>query len=173
MGNQSRIATSPGLVAGLLVAMTALLASSCAAAPVVDVTLTDPLGLKGQAVYAQLAIFEGDCPSPETLAFGRIGMAIEVQTVAVTDDFGEIGKLKKAKFGFSALLRTADCSVIAMGCTPVNLETHRHITIEVDAVNPPSGACDTAAGQSCTGGVCLLSALQAEGKDNADGGAAD
>jgi hypothetical protein len=142
------------LAGGLLGASTLVAFGACAKNDSVDIVLLDPNGYRSQAKYEQLAIFDGACPSDQLLAYGLIGSAEVVQTISSGDEFADIGALSKSAYGFAVLLRLADCSVIAAGCTPVDLSVHRHITIQVDPVLPPSGACNTAVGETCSGGLC-------------------
>lgn len=114
-------------------------------------------GLKPQAgvTYAQLAIFTGSCPPDEVLAQGVVTGAIKLQTVNVALAFSDVGELKKAKYGFAALLRRDDCSVIGFGCTPADLKVHKHVTIELSPVLPLAshvGACQ--APSVCQSGLC-------------------
>lgn len=120
---------------------------SCASKPTVEVELTDPNGLRATAKYTQLVVFEGGCPPDEDLAYGKIKGAKYLQTTGVDGPFNEIGDLPKADYGFAALLRQNDCAVVAFGCTPVNLEHHRRVTIQVEPVSPPLGACDATKGE--------------------------
>lgn len=136
-------------------AFTALASSvSCASNAEVDIGLSDPDNLKALAQYAQLAIFQGTCPSDQALAFGNLAGAIKFQNIDANLAFSDVGPLKKGKYGFAALLRRADCAVVGFGCTPVDLDVHRHVTIQFAPVSPPSGACDTGAGQTCDDGIC-------------------
>lgn len=142
-------------LAGWLVAMSSLIASgACAKSASVDVVLLDPSDFRAQAAFEQLAIFEGGCPPDLILANGAVESATQVQTVPVGGEFADIGPLKKSSYGFAVLLRKDDCTVVAAGCTPVDLNVHRHVAIQVDAVIPPAGKCNTAAGESCVGGLC-------------------
>lgn len=140
-----------------LIAVTALVAGAalgCMGNDNVQVVVYDPTDLRWAAQYAQLAVFPEACPSDYLIATGQISGAIVVQTIAADGEFAEVGELKKGKYGFVALLRASDCSVIGAGCTPVDLDKHRHITVQLDPVIPPAGACDTSLGAKCLGGVC-------------------
>jgi hypothetical protein len=130
------------------------LAAGCMGNDAVDVVVYDPTDLRWAAQYAQLAIFAETCPSDYVIATGMIKGAVAVQTIAADGQFASVGELKKQKYGFVALLRGSDCSVIGAGCTPVDLEKHRHITVQIDPVVPPAGACDASLGQKCVGGIC-------------------
>ena len=163
---------------GAVAAAVASLSSSvsCASNALLDVEVTDPDHLKDGATYAQLAIFQGACPSDEQLAFGDIKGAVRVQTIEVEEPISsDIGPLKKDKYGFAALLRRDDCAVLGFGCTPVDLKVHRHVTIEVAPVVPPSGECKAALGESCVNGGCTKltpsdGGPPVEGGADADGG---
>jgi hypothetical protein len=136
------------------VAVVAGFALGCMGNDAVEVVIYDPLDLRWGAQYAQLAIFSDACPSDARIETGQINGAVAVQTIPADGAFAEVGELKKQKYGFVALLRTTDCSVIGAGCTPVDLEKHRHITVQLDPVLTPAGACDASLGQKCIGGIC-------------------
>ncbi|MBI5536110.1 MAG: hypothetical protein HY898_25540 [Deltaproteobacteria bacterium] len=128
---------------------------SCAGNKTVDVALEDPEGLRSKSKYVQLAVFPDQCPPDDQLANGIVTGAIKQQTIPVDGAFADIGDIKKAKYGFAALLRQDDCAVVGFGCTPVDLEKHVHITIQMAPVLPkPVGACDSSKGQVCNNGVC-------------------
>lgn len=141
---------------GLLpvIALTAVQLLGCASNAQVEVILYDPENIRDGAQYAQLAVFENGCPPNDDLWFGHIQGAVLVQTVAAEGEFSDLGPLKKGKYGFVGLLRSNDCAVLGVGCTPVDFDKHRHITIQLDVVKPPAGSCDSTNGESCNGGVC-------------------
>jgi hypothetical protein len=150
-------AVSPVLTAGKRACaawLAAAAVASCGGAPDIDVVLYDPENIRDGAQYAQLAVFTDGCPSDQYLAFGEVRAAVMVQTVPADGVFSELGKLKKGTYGFVGLLRANDCAVLGVGCTEVDFEKHRHITVQLDPVIPPAGACDTSLGIYCTGGIC-------------------
>jgi hypothetical protein len=87
------------------------------------------------------------------LETGQISGALVLQSIPKDAEFQAIGDLKKGTYGFAALLRKDDCTVLGYGCTPVNLEQHRHVTIEVDP-SPPLGTCKVDQGERCVAGFC-------------------
>lgn len=155
------------LLAAAAVGLPAATAASCASTPVVDVVLEDPLELRDGATFAQLVIFDGGCPDKADLAEGKIEGYRWMQSIDADGGFNEIGSLEKAEFGFAALLRNDRCGVMGFGCTPVNLEHHRHITIELnERVDPPLGACG--AGETCSNSLCISGSLPEAGTDAED-----
>ncbi|MCU0690345.1 MAG: hypothetical protein MUF54_02990 [Polyangiaceae bacterium] len=143
------------LLGPLVAVSVAVCTHSCAVKPVVEVSLSDPLGLLPQAVYAQVAVFDGGCPERAQLADGNLQGARVLLTAQGSDPFEPIGDLQKANFGFAALLRRGDCGVIGFGCTPADLDRHRFIAIAVnEPVSPARGACPPP--RTCRRGACVL-----------------
>ncbi len=161
---EAKVLTASGLaafVAGLSFA-------SCASQPAVDVSVEDPDGYRSSAAWAQLVVYPDTCPDRSVLEKGEVTPNVKLFTVAADQDFPEVGTLDKAKFGFAVILRDSNCGVIAFGCTPVDLDHHRHITIrlnEHDDVDHTAAACNASAGQACVDGACTDAAPQEGGAD--------
>ena len=148
------------LLAAAVVGLPAITAASCASTPTVEVQLEDPHNLRDSATFAQLVVFEGGCPDKSDLAEGKIEGYRWMQSTDASSGFGEIGTLEKAEFGFAALLRNENCGVMGFGCTPVNLDHHRNITVAVnEVVTPARGECES--GQTCDNSKCVESASDA------------
>jgi hypothetical protein len=64
-----------------------------------------------------------------------------------------IGTLKKASYGFAAVARASDCSVLATGCSIVDVTNARDVSITLAATSAPAGACATS--ESCFEGQCV------------------
>jgi hypothetical protein len=152
------------LLAAAIAGSPALALASCASTPVIDVELEDPLDLREGATFAQLVIYEGGCPEKADLAEGKITGQKWSQSISVDGNFNEIGSLEKTSYGFAALLRNDDCGVVGFGCTPVDLEHHRHVTIAVnELVSPPRGEC--ASDETCNNSVCVKGSTGEGGVD--------
>jgi hypothetical protein len=134
--------------------------------PAIDGCPADGLKKQPGVAYTQLAIFAGTCPGDDLLAQGVVTGAIKLQTIYLDGSFADVGELKKDKYGFAALLRRDDCSVIGFGCTPADLKVHKHVTIQLSPVLPLTshvGACQ--APSVCTMGMCDQAVGDAGPKD--------
>ncbi len=158
----SRAPEAPNNLASKLCLMAIVCANvagmSCSNRPTVEVNLLDPFGLRQSAAFEQLAVFaQKDCPNDDSVASGQLEGAT-VTTVRYGEGFPDIGNLPRSEFAFVGILRRDDCAVLGFGCTPVNLDRHRHITVEIRQVqsDPPGfylGACAQATEQ-CIDGAC-------------------
>jgi len=142
------------LLAGLGALVIAGASASCASNPTIQVDLTDPGGLGALATYGRKTRRHRWSAGGEQLAYGKVQGARHLQTIGAGESFVEVGDLPKDKFGFAALLRKDDCAVVGFGCTPVDFSRHRRVTIQIDPVTPPAGACNTGEGETCVDGLC-------------------
>lgn len=171
----------------------ALLFGACKKAPSIDLSLSDPCGLRADATcdplsfdpsrcdeayanawcsrsasFVEVAVFEGSCPSDDTLANGDVSTAVFRQSVPVNAELPELGDFKQQGWGFAAFLRGDDCNVVGYGCTNADLSRVRNISIRIDP-GYGKGACG--AGASCVGGSCTSGG--GGGPDGGDGGMSD
>ena len=117
-----------------------------------------------EAYFVELAVFDEACPSKTKLAGGDTSGNTWNQTQEFDGGFTEVGDLAKKKYGFSAVMRDGNCGVVGFGCTPVDLEHHRHITVAVNTpVEPPRGGC--ASGETCQKGKCVKGGVSEGGTD--------
>jgi len=155
------------LLLAACIGLPAAAVASCASTPEIDVVLQDPLELREGATFAQLVIFDDGCPDKNRLAEGDVSGHRWMQSTSADGSFTEIGKLPKASYGFVALLRNDRCGVMGFGCTPVNLDHHRHVTIAVnELVDPPLGACE--ADETCSNSQCVPGSPSEGGTDASD-----
>lgn len=145
--------------------------SSCASKPEVKIVLLDPCADSGQsfreaASYAEFVVYKNRCPTDETLAAGKTDGAVYKSTVAADGKLPEVGDLGKGKYGFAALMRDENCSVIGFGCTEADMDTIREVRAAVrawtnpctdsqcDLCTPLSGpGCDPP--KTCSAGRCI------------------
>ncbi len=85
------------------------------------------------AAYAEIAVFAGKCPTDDDLITGDTSRAKFHAVVPATDRLPSVGDLSKDTYGFAALLRDANCGVIAMGCTTADLSSIRRVNVSVRA----------------------------------------
>jgi uncharacterized protein YaiE (UPF0345 family) len=105
----------------------------------------------------ELGVLPGACPSAAELAAGipPTGSVVRIAFEKGDASPPSIGTLKKASYAFAAAARGADCSVLATGCTVVDVSQARDVTIAMNATTTPVGAC--AAGETCSAGQCAPS----------------
>lgn len=121
----------------------------------VDVTLTDEAGLRKSAAFVELLVYPVACPSLEVLSRGVEGNPKVRRVAAASGDPPEIGDLPTGSYGVAAVLRDADCAIVASGCADADFGDVRKVTIPLGAVTPPQGACTggaTCVDARCTGG---------------------
>lgn len=150
--------------AGLLVAV---MGGACGD-PDVSVMVSIPKG--AGAKWVEIGAFSGGvCPPIGELAGGlpNAGMVARVAFDAASPK--PMGHLPAASYGFAAVARAEDCSVLATGCAVVDVTRARDISISLasssggDAAKctsgevcldarcvPPSGVDDPSFGQGCT-----------------------
>ncbi len=116
-----------------------------------------PNAVADQAQWMEIGVLPGACPSATELAAGipPTGAVVRVAFQKGDADPPAIGDLKKASYAFAAVARAADCSVLATGCSEVDVTKARDVTIALGATTTPVGAC--AAGETCGAGQCAPS----------------
>jgi len=105
----------------------------------------------------ELGVLPGACPSSTELAAGipPTGPVVRIAFQKGDASPPAIGDLKKASYAFAAAARGADCSVLATGCTVVDVTQARDVSITMNATATPVGACG--AGETCGAGRCAPS----------------
>ncbi len=162
--------------ASLALVVVATLAAGCAKKEAVEISLSDPCQVRNDGsvcvtptedqqalcgtafctqvgTWAELAVFDGQCPTDADLQVGATNGASFRAVVSSEQGLPAPGDLSKSAYGFAVLLRDDLCNVVAYGCTNANLDKVRSISIEVDPTQP-AGACvapSTCAGGSCSG----------------------
>lgn len=168
------------LAASSVAALVAAVAiASCASKPVIDVNLLDPDGVRAAAAWAELVVYKDDCPPLAVREAGDVSGAERTFTVAADQSFPNVGDLEKSKYGFAVMLKNEHCGIIAAGCTPVDLNHHRHITVMLnETTNAAVAACKAANSEACVLGNCVKgdgdagsSDATADGDATADAGA--
>lgn len=131
--------------------LAALALGAACKAPTVNVTLSDPQGLRAGATYAELLVFRDGCPSQNDLIAGDHPEPLFDQRLEADDEFEALGTLDAQRYGFAAVLRTDDCGVLGAGCADANLgDRIDAVLIPLRDVFPRQGACPGA----CADGLC-------------------
>jgi hypothetical protein len=105
----------------------------------------------------EIGVLPGACLPPPALA-GGIPPSGTVERVAFQKGDTSppaVGDLPKASYGFAAAARGADCSVLATGCTVVDVTRARDVSIALTTTSTPAGACS--ADETCDTGRCVPS----------------
>lgn len=137
----------------LLVTATAL-ATSCAASDA-SVTVQIPSAVLDQTEWVEVGFIAGGCPPATELVEGLPPGATTGRVAFRKDDPKKpaIGLVPVGKWGAAATARDAQCTVLAAGCSPVELGSSRSVTIALGPVTSPVGACG--AGTVCSYGRCV------------------
>jgi hypothetical protein len=129
---------------------------ACAKPPNLSFAITLPTSLAGQAFWYEIGAFpNGACPNSTELAGGIpvLGPVARLVFAASTSSPPAFGDLPKASYGFAAVALGKDCSVIAEGCSSVDVSSASAVSIALDAVKNPEGACES--GTVCSDAVCV------------------
>jgi len=141
------------------VGIVALLAAGarCQGNPSVSFEILLPSSVADQAQWMEIGVLPGACLSSAQLGGGvpTSGTVARVAFQKGDTDPPAVGDLAKASYGFAAAARGADCSVLATGCSLVDVTHARDVSIPLTATTTPVGACS--AGETCDTGRCIPS----------------
>jgi len=128
--------------------------AQCAGNPRVSFEVDLPSSLAGPAQWMEVGVLGGSCTTPTQLAGGlpETGLVERVAFAKGNTNPPAIGTLKKGTYAFAATARAADCSVLATGCTEVDLTSARDVSIALAPTTKPVGACP--GGQICYDAQC-------------------
>jgi hypothetical protein len=128
---------------------------ACRKPPDVSFDVYVPQGLAQPASWVEIGVFPGGCPPSEELVGGVPSSGIVERIAFATSDANPpaVGDLSKGPYGFAAAARAQDCSVVAIGCTNADVTQTRSISIQLGALENPTGAC--AAGSACENATCV------------------
>jgi hypothetical protein len=140
----------------LLLAVLAL-GAQCQGDPGVSFEVVLPSSIASSAQWMEIGVFGGGCPAPTELAGGlpATGTLDRVAVEKGNTSPPAIGTLKKGSYGFVAVARASDCSVIGTGCSSVDVTNARDVSIAVTPTPQPTGACTS--DQSCVDARCIAS----------------
>lgn len=130
------------------------LGAQCQGDPRVSFEVDLPSSLSGSAQWMEVGVLGGSCPPEAQLAGGlpQTGLVERVAFEKGNTSPPPIGTLEKGSYAFAATARGADCSVLATGCTQVDLSSARDVSISLAATTKPVGACS--AGLACLDAEC-------------------
>jgi hypothetical protein len=149
-------AREPPLTARPQVFLLALLGlgAQCEGNPNVSFEILLPGDVAGAAQWMEIGVLPGNCPSAGQLGDGvpPDGAVARVAFQKGDSSPPAIGDLPKGSYAFVAAARGTDCSVLAVGCTEVDLTEARDVSISLGDTTTPTGAC--AGGETCSAGRC-------------------
>jgi len=155
--NMRRSAQRPAaLLALLLPALPFALDSACFDPPNVDFTVSVPTSISAKVAWIEIGAFaDGICPTAGQLAGGIPPVGPVARVVLRANDTAPpaFGDLPKASYGFAAVARASDCSVLGQGCAVVDVSGASSIAITLTATSSPAGACEP--GNTCIDAVCV------------------
>ena len=128
---------------------------SCAQMPAVGFTVILPSAISASATWIELGVFPGRCPGATELAGGipPEGTISRVAFRRADVHPPAIGDLKKGPYAFAAVARGDDCSVLAAGCSVVDVTDSRSVEVDLTATQTPAGACSS--GTQCVDALCV------------------
>jgi hypothetical protein len=145
-----------GRSAGLLVVMALALFPSCRGTPTDGFELEVPASVASKVVWYEVGVFPGPgCNALAPELAGGIPTNGYVQRLAFLASNGSppgISDLPVSKYAIGVAARAADCSVLATGCSDVDLSQGSAVTVLLDAVGTPQGACID--GAACEDAEC-------------------
>jgi hypothetical protein len=141
--------------ASLLLATT-MLASACNKKPSVGFSLDVPSDIASNAAYYEIGAFSGAVCPPSSEFAGGVPIAGSAAHIAfaVTDTSPPgLGDLPRGTYAFAATAKAADCSVIGVGCSVVDVGSSSSVTLTLHDNSPATGACST--GAVCQNAECI------------------
>ena len=150
-----RVATMSACAAGLFAA--------CTKKPSVSFELDVPTDVVNRATWFEVGAFPGTtCPPGAQLTGGipPTGSVARLVFPRESKNPPGLGDLTRGSYAFAAVAKVDDCSVVAVGCSVVDVSDSRDIKIALRAVDNPTGAC--ANGTVCQSAECVPSS------DNSD-----
>jgi hypothetical protein len=151
-----RAAASSAILATFAFAIVAPLLPSCRGVPVDGFELSIPASVASNTAWYEVGVFPGPgCAALAPQLTGGIPADGYVQRLAFQANQGSppgIGNLPRAKYAVGVAARASDCSVLATGCTDVDLTQASSVTVVLNAVATPRGACTN--GATCEDAEC-------------------
>ncbi|WP_394837849.1 hypothetical protein LVJ94_13135 [Pendulispora rubella] len=146
------------LAAWPLVALASFADTACNRKPELSFTLHVPDGVRDQATWYEVGVFaDAACPSGAQLSAGipTTGTRARVAFRSGTKTPPAIGDLPRGTYAFAAVAKKDDCTVLATGCSSLDVGDANEVSITLKAKETPSGACGE--GTVCTNAQCTPS----------------
>jgi hypothetical protein len=130
--------------------------SACWGTPNVGFELTIPPSISAAVAWVEIGAFaQGVCPTASELAGGvpEAGPVARVVFQPTDTSPPAFGDLAKGTYGFAAVARAFDCTVIGEGCSVVDVGKANGISIDITPLSSRAGACEP--GSTCIDAVCV------------------
>jgi hypothetical protein len=130
--------------------------SACWGTPNVGFDLSIPPTISAAVSWIEVGAFpQGVCPTASELAGGVPEAGPVARVVFTPSDTSPpaFGDLPKGTYGFAAVARAFDCTVIGEGCTVVDVGSASNISIDITPIASPAGKCEP--GNTCVDAVCV------------------
>ena len=117
------------------------LAPSCRSVPIDGFELDVPAAVASKTAWYEVGVFPGPgCTALAPQLTGGIPAAGYVQRLAFRSSAAPPGitDLPRAKYAIGVAGRAADCSVVATGCSDVDLTEASSVTVVLNAVGTPA-----------------------------------
>jgi hypothetical protein len=131
---------------------------ACNRKPSVSFELDVPSDIVNRATWYEVGAFPGSsCPPAAQLTGGipSTGAAARLAFPKTSKSPPGLGDLSRGSYAFAAVAKADDCSVLAVGCSVVDVGSANAITIGLRPVENPTGAC--ANGTICQIAECIPS----------------
>ena len=154
MSRQSRLGFPLAVVVTL--AMAASIEMACDRRPQVAFSLLVPQEIRDRATWYEIGAFPGaTCPPLGQLAGGipASGSAARVAFHRESATRPALGNIARGSYAFAAVAKGDDCSVLAAGCSVVDVGKTDEVSIALRAREAPAGACG--GGNVCQNGQCV------------------
>ena len=129
---------------------------SCRATPTDGFELSVPASVASKVVWYEVGVFPGPgCTALEPQLAGGVPAEGYVQRLAFPASDASppsIADLPRARYAIGVAARASDCSVLATGCTDADLSQASAVTVVLNAVPTPLGACTD--GATCEDAEC-------------------
>lgn len=154
-GGRGRAAASMAVFAAPILAVLAPL-PSCRGTPTDGFRLEVPASVASKIVWYEVGVFPGPaCASLAPQLAGGVPAQGYAKRLAFRASDGSppaISELPRSKFAIGVAARGNDCSVLATGCSDVDLAQVSSVSVVLDGVGTPKGACTN--GATCEDAQC-------------------
>jgi hypothetical protein len=129
---------------------------SCGSSAATPVDVSIPANLTNSTAWIEVGALRGLCPA-STDYFGDglppDGLYARSAFAPASSATPSLGDVPKGVWGFAAVARAADCTILAAGCNNVDVSKESRIRVDLTPTTTPSGACSV--GSVCQRGRCV------------------
>ncbi|MDB5219888.1 MAG: hypothetical protein JWO86_7815 [Myxococcaceae bacterium] len=154
---------NPVFAALAAIVAVAVVGPGCKGKPDVGLAITLPSAVVPDTVWFEIGAYrDASCGALAPMLLNGVpeGASTRVAFRRDAPQSPRIGDLDTGKYAFAAVARGDDCAVLATGCLEAEMGKADTVSIDMTAVDTPSGACG--AGASCQAARCVPA------NDNAD-----